>query len=87
MCSEKEEFLKHISEMKLWFIKQDCTESVVEKELGKIKSSESPRITNKTDKDVYLVVNITHYFKTLVEPFIDTLIYSVLTKKLIIAHG
>ena len=45
-----------MSEIALRFIKKDYAESVVDKELGKIKSSKSPRLTNKRDKDVYLVV-------------------------------
>ena len=53
--SEKEDFLKHMREMKLWFLKQRYPENIVDQELGKVESSESSRRTNKKDKGVCLV--------------------------------
>ena len=55
ICSEKEDFLKHMREMKLWFLKRGYPENIVDQELGKIESSESSRRTNKKDKGVCLV--------------------------------
>ena len=39
ICSEKEEFLKHLSEMKLWLIKEDYPKKVFNQELGKEKNA------------------------------------------------
>ena len=55
ICSEKADFLKHMSEMNLWLLKRGCPENVVDQELGKVKFSKSPRRTNKRDKGVCLV--------------------------------
>ena len=55
ICSEKEDFLKHMREMKLWFLKRGYPENIVDQELGKVESSESSRRTNKKDKGVCLV--------------------------------
>ena len=55
ICSEKEDFLKHMREMKLWILKRGYPENIVDQELGKIESSESSRRTNKKDKGVCLV--------------------------------
>ena len=55
MCSEKEDILKHMREMKLWFLKWGYPENIVDEELGKVDFSESSRRTNKRDKGVYLV--------------------------------
>ena len=55
ICSEKEDFLKHMREMKLWFLKRGYPENIVDQELGKGESFESPRRTNKKDKGACLV--------------------------------
>ena len=55
MCSEKEDILKHMREMKLWFLKWGYPENIVDEELGKVDFSESSRRTNKRDKGVWLV--------------------------------
>ena len=55
ICSEKKDFLKHMREMKLWFLKRGYPENIVDQELGKVESSESSRRTNKKDKGVCLV--------------------------------
>ena len=55
ICSENEDFLRHIREMKLWFLKRGYPENIVDQELGKVDFSESSRRTNKRDKGVYLV--------------------------------
>ena len=55
ICFEKEDFLKHMREMKLYFLKRGYPENIVDQELGKIESSESSRRTNKKDKGVCLV--------------------------------
>ena len=55
ICSEKEDFLKHMREMKLWFLKRGYPENIVDQKLGKVESSESSRRTNKKDKGVCLV--------------------------------
>ena len=55
ICSEKKNFLKHMNEMKLWFLKRGYPENIVDQELGKVESSESSRRTNKKDKGVCLV--------------------------------
>ena len=47
ICSEKEYFLKHMMEMKLWFLKRGYPENIVDQELGKVDFSESSRRTNK----------------------------------------
>ena len=52
ICSEKEDFLRH---MKLWFLKRDYPVNIIDQELGKIKSFESSRKTNKKDKRLCLV--------------------------------
>ena len=52
ICSEKEDFLKHMREMKLWILKRGYPENIVDQELGKIESSELSRRTNKKDKSV-----------------------------------
>ena len=54
ICSEKEDFLKHMREMKLWFFKWSYPEKIVDQELGKVKPSESSRRPNKKDKGVCL---------------------------------
>ena len=55
ICSENEDFLRHIREMKLWFLKRGYPENIVDQELGKVDFSESSRRTNKWDKGVCLV--------------------------------
>ena len=55
ICSEKEDFLKHMRKMKLWFLKRGYPENIVDQDLGKVESSESSRRTNKKDKGVCLV--------------------------------
>ena len=40
MCSEKEDILKHMREMKLWFLKWGYPENIVDEELGKVDFSE-----------------------------------------------
>ena len=52
ICSEKEDFLKYMREIKLWFLKRGYPENVVDQELGKVESSELSRRTNKKDKSV-----------------------------------
>ena len=47
--------MKHIREMKLWFLKRGYPENIVDHELGKIEFSESSRRTNKSDESVCLV--------------------------------
>ena len=59
ICFEKEDFLKHMTEMKLWFLKQGHPENIVDQELGKVEFSESSRRTNKKGKGVCLVA--THH--------------------------
>ena len=54
ICSEKEDFLRHMRHMKLWFLKRDYPVNIIDQELGKIKSFESSRKTNKKDKRVCL---------------------------------
>ena len=46
ICSEKEDFLKHMREMKLWFLKRGYPENIVDQELGKVESSDSSWKTN-----------------------------------------
>ena len=53
-CSEKEDFLKHVREIKLWFLKRGYPGNIIDQELGKIEFSESPQRTNKRDKGVSL---------------------------------
>ena len=55
ICSQKEDLLKHMWEMKLWFLKRGYPENIMDQELGKVESSESSRRTNKKDKGVCLV--------------------------------
>ena len=55
ICSEKEDFLKHMRKMKLWFLKRGYPENIVDQDLGKVESSESSRRTKKKDKGVCLV--------------------------------
>ena len=55
LCSEKQDFLKHMREIKLWFLKRGYPENIVDQELGKREFSESSRRTNKRDKGVCLV--------------------------------
>ena len=55
ICSKKEDFLKHMREMKLWFSKSGYSEKIVNQELRKVESSESSRRTNKIVKGVCLV--------------------------------
>ena len=55
ICLEKEDFLKHIREIKLWFFIRCYLEKVVGQELGKVEFSESSRRPNKRDKGVCLV--------------------------------
>ena len=50
ICSEKEDFLKHMREMKLWFLKRGYPENIVDQELGKFECSEPSRRTNKEIK-------------------------------------
>ena len=35
LCSEKQDFLKHMREIKLWFLKRGYPENIVDQELGK----------------------------------------------------
>ena len=51
----KRRLLKHMREMKLWFLKRGYPENIVDQELGKVDFSESSRRTNKRDKGVCLV--------------------------------
>ena len=55
ICSEKEDFLKHMRKMKLWFLNRGYGENIVDQELGKVESCESSRRTNKKDKVICLV--------------------------------
>ena len=41
ICSEEEDFLKHMREMKLCFLKQDYPANIFNQELGKVEFSES----------------------------------------------
>ena len=52
---EKEDFLMHIREIKLWFFIRCYPEKIVGQELGKVELSESSRRPNKRDKGVCLV--------------------------------
>ena len=81
ICSKKEDFLKHMREMKLWFLERGYPENIVDQELRKVEFSKSSQRTNKRDKGLHLVATITHYFKTSVG-FIDTLIYFILIMRL-----
>ena len=49
ICSEKEDFLKHRREIRLWFLKQGYPGYIVDQELGNVESSESSERTNKKD--------------------------------------
>ena len=55
ICSEKEDVLKHMRKMKLWFLNRGYRENIVDQELGKVESCESSRRTNKKDKVICLV--------------------------------
>ena len=55
LCPEKEDFLKHMREMKLWLLKRDYLENIVDQELGKVESSESSQKSNKKGKGICLV--------------------------------
>ena len=55
ICSEKEDFLKHMREIKLWFLKRDYPENIADHELGKVVFSESSQWNNKRDKGVCLI--------------------------------
>ena len=55
ICSGKEDFLKHIREMKLCFLKRDYPGNIVDQELEKFDFSKSSRRTNKRGKGVCLV--------------------------------
>ena len=56
MCSEKEDFLKHMRELKLWFLKRGYPENIADQELEKVESSESSGgKSNKKDESVCLV--------------------------------
>ena len=39
---EKEDFFKHMSEMKLWFLKRGYPENIAEQQLGKFEYSKLP---------------------------------------------
>ena len=39
---EKEDFFKHMSEMKLWFLKRGYPENIAEQQLGKSEYSKLP---------------------------------------------
>ena len=54
-CSKKEDFLKHMREMKLWLPKSGYPENIVNQELRKVESSESSGRTSKIVKGVCLV--------------------------------
>ena len=41
ICSEKEAFLKHMREMKIWLLKQGFHDNIVDQELGKVEFYES----------------------------------------------
>ena len=57
ICSEKKkDFLKHMREIKLWFLKQGFPENTVGQELGKVKFYKSSQRTNKRDKGACLVI-------------------------------
>ena len=81
ICSAKVDFLKHLREMKLLFLKRGYPENIDDQELGKVKSSEPSLRTNKKDKGVCLVATL-HPFKKSVGFFIDILIYFIMIKKL-----
>ena len=55
ICFEKEDFLKHMREMKLWFLRRCYPENILDQELGKVDFSELSRRTKKRDKGVCLV--------------------------------
>ena len=55
ICSEKEDFLKHMREIKLWFLKRGYPENIVDHELGEVVFSESSQWNNKRDKGVCLI--------------------------------
>ena len=58
--------------MILWFLKRGYLEIVVEKELGKVKFSESSRRTNKRDKGARLVATYHPLYQNIGRIFIDT---------------
>ena len=47
ICFEKEDFLKHMREMKLWFLKRGYHEEIIYQELGKVEFSDSTQRTNE----------------------------------------
>ena len=55
ICSKKEDFLKHMREMKLWFLERGYPENIVDQELRKVEFSKSSQRTNKRDKGLHLV--------------------------------
>ena len=52
ICSEKEDFLKHMSEMKSWLLKRGYPEKIVDQKLRKVNFSKSSPRANKRDKGV-----------------------------------
>ena len=47
MCSQKEDFLKHMRKMKLWFLKRGYPKNMADKKLGKVEFSKSSQRTKK----------------------------------------
>ena len=67
--SEKEDFLKHMRKMTLWFFIRGYLENIVSQELGKADFSESSRRTNKRDKGVCLVATYHPLFQNICSIF------------------
>ena len=69
ICSEKEDFLKHMRKMTLWFFIRGYLGNIVSQELGKADFSESSRRTNKRDKGVCLVATYHPLFQNICSIF------------------
>ena len=69
ICAYKEDFLRHMKEMGLWFLKRSYPENRVDRKLGKVNFSKPSQKTNKRDKSLCLVVKHYHYFETSVRFF------------------
>ena len=61
LCSLEKDFNYHKLNMKEWFIKRGYPESVIDKEMKKVRFSEQGQKSKKVEKGVPFVVTYTHY--------------------------
>ena len=74
--------MKHMREMKQWFLKRGFSENKFDQEQGNVKSYKSSQRNNKRKKGVCLVITCHQFLENNNRIFPGTLIYFALIKNL-----